>query len=124
MNDQPIVPLTEQVENSSIYYEEKNKTWYLFTNHIGIDKDKTEYTDAIWVYWSKNIYNWDIKNKAIVLDSLNCTWSKGAIGMPSVIKVGNKLAVLYDAYEGYSTYHMRRNIGLAWISLPIKISDR
>jgi hypothetical protein len=44
--------------------------------------------------------------------------------MPSVIKVGNKLAVLYDAYEGYSTYHMKRNIGLAWIDLPIQLSKQ
>ncbi len=117
VNDKPIFPITEQVENSSVYYEPGNKTWYLFTNHIGIDKNKTEYTDAIWMYWSKDIFHWNVNDKAIVLDSVNCTWSKGAIGMPSVIKVGNKLAVLYDAYEGYSTYHMRRNIGLAWINI-------
>ena len=76
------------------------------------------------MYWSKDIYNWDVNNKAIVLDSSNCSWFKGAIGMPSVIKVGNKLAVLYDAFERYSTYHMKRNIGLAWIDLPIKIADK
>ena len=120
VNAKPIFPPAEQVENSSIYYDEKSKTWYLFTNHIGIDNNKGEYTDAIWVYWSKDIYNWDELNKAIVLDSTNCTWSKGAIGMPSVIKVGDKLAMLYDAFEGYNTYHMKRNIGLAWIDLPIK----
>ena len=64
------------------------------------------------------------KNKAVVIDSMNCTWSKGAIGMPSVIKVGNKLALLYDAFEGFNNWHMKRNIGLAWISLPIKISEQ
>jgi predicted GH43/DUF377 family glycosyl hydrolase len=124
INMKPIFPITEQVENSSVYYDEKSKTWYLFTNHIGIDSSKVEYTDAVWVYWSKDIYNWDITNKAIVLDSSNCTWSKGAIGMPSIIKAGDKLALLYDAFEGYSTYHMKRNIGLAWIDLPIKISNK
>ena len=56
-------------------------------------------------------------DKAIGLDTTNCTWSKGAIGMSLVIEVGNRLAVLYDAYEGYRTYHMKRNIGLAWIDL-------
>ena len=117
VQNKPIFPITEQVENSSVYYEPGNKTWYLFTNHIGIDNNKTEYTDAIWVYWSKDIYHWNVNHKAIVLDSTNCTWSKGAIGMPSVIRIGNRLAVLYDAYEGYSTYHMRRNIGLAWIEI-------
>ncbi|MBS1667138.1 MAG: hypothetical protein JST58_07175 [Bacteroidetes bacterium] len=119
----PIFPITEQVENSSIYYDDKNKTWYLFTNHIGIDTAKEEYTDAIWMYWSKDIYHWDPANKAIILDRNNCTWSKGAIGMPSVIKVGEKLSVLYDAVEGNGTTHMKRNIGLAWIDLPLKVND-
>jgi predicted GH43/DUF377 family glycosyl hydrolase len=121
----PLVPLTEQIENSSIYFDETNKHWFLFTNHIGIDpKDSVEYTDAIWVYWSKDINKWNVADKAIVLDSSNCSWSKGAIGMPSVIKKGNRLAVMYDAYEGYSTWHMKRNIGLAWLQLPLKIPTK
>jgi len=121
IDDKPIFPLTEQVENSSLFYDADNKTWYLFTDHIGITDAGAEYTDAVWMYWSKNIFQWDSKNKAVVLDALNCTWAKGAIGMPSVIKVGNKLAVLYDAGKGNSISHMGRDIGLAWITLPIKI---
>jgi hypothetical protein len=115
----PIFPLNEQIENSSLYYSEKEEIWFLFTNHIGIDKGGKEYTDAIWVYWSKDINKWNEKHKAIVLDSLNCSWSKGAIGMPSVIKVGNRLALFYDASEGYNTDHMNRNIGLAWLSIKL-----
>jgi len=120
----PLVPLEEQIENSSLYFDQESKFWFLFTNHIGIDSKKTEYTDAIWVYWSKDINKWDTANKAIVLDSMNCSWSKGAIGMPSVIKTGNRLAILYDAFEGYSTYHMKRNIGLAWLQLPLTIPGK
>ncbi|MBB6107649.1 Glycosyl hydrolases family 43 [Mucilaginibacter lappiensis] len=123
INDKPVLPLTEQVENSSLFFDARNKTWYLFTNHIGINTDGTEYTDAIWVYWSKNLEHWKSRNKAIVLDGKNCSWSKGAIGMPTVIKVGNKLAMLYDAAAGNSISHMHRDIGLAWISLPIKIKN-
>jgi len=121
INDKPLFPLSEQVENSSLFYDKANNTWYLFTNHIGINQDRLEYTDAIWVYWSKNIYHWNSKNKAIVLDKNNCTWAKGAIGMPSVIKIGGKLALLYDGVNGNSTSHMGRDIGLAWIQLPIKV---
>jgi len=121
IRQKPLFPLSEQVENSSIYYNESSKTWYLFTNHIGLGTDKIEYTDAIWVYWSKDILNWDSNNKAIVLDKRNCTWAKGAIGMPTVIKYGNKLAMLYDAVPGNGTSHMGRDIGLAWIDLPIRI---
>lgn len=118
---EPIFPLSEQVENSSLFYDKPSETWFLFTNHIGIDKNKTEYTDAIWVYWSKDLDKWDSANKAIVLDKQNCTWGKGAIGMPSVIQKGNQLALLYDATAGDSIDHMRRSIGLAWMDLPLQI---
>lgn len=123
IDNNPIFPPTEQVENSSLYYQKKDKTWFLFTNHVGIDSSRTEYTDAIWVFWSKDLNHWDPLKNAIVLDSANCTWSKGVIGMPTVIKSGNKLALLYDGYEGYSAGHMQRNIGLAWLDLPLKIPD-
>ena len=33
----PLVPIEEQVENSSLYYEPATKTWFLFTDHIGLD---------------------------------------------------------------------------------------
>jgi predicted GH43/DUF377 family glycosyl hydrolase len=122
VSDHPLFPVTEQIENSSLYFDEKLKTWFLFTNHIGITTDGEEYTDAIWVYWSKNLYSWNKDHKAIVLDSENCLWAKGAIGMPSVIQVGDKLAVLYDAPGGGSISHMYRNIGLAWIHLPLDMS--
>ncbi|MFH1741894.1 MAG: hypothetical protein ABIH23_23065 [bacterium] len=118
----PIVPLDEQIENSSIYYEETNSTWFLFTNHVGIDG--FEYTDAVWVYWTKDPNHWNPRNKAVVLDPRNCTWSKRIIGLPSVVKVGDKLAVFYDGLEGHSLpraaeSHMRRDIGLAWMDLPL-----
>ena len=71
IDPQPIVPPEEQIENSSLYFEPSNKTWFLFTNHIGLDGG--EYTDAVWVYWSKDLNKWDAKNKAVVLDGKNCT---------------------------------------------------
>jgi hypothetical protein len=49
-----------------------------------------EYTDAVWVYWTKDVTSWDAKNKAVVLDGRNCSWSKKIIGLPSVIKVNDK----------------------------------
>ena len=113
----PVVPIEEQIENSSLYYEKSNKTWFLFTNHIGIDHG--EYTDAVWVYWSRDLNRWDPANKAIVLDGRNCTWSKRCIGLPSVIQVGNRLALFYDAPGGSSTSHMNRHVGLAWMDLPL-----
>ncbi len=113
----PIVPLAEQIENSSLYFEPANGSWFLFTNHIGLEGH--EYTDAVWVYWTKDLNKWNAADKAVVLDGRNCTWSKKCIGMPSVIKVGARLAILYDAPGGNSKSHMKRDIGLAWLELPL-----
>lgn len=121
IDQKPLFPLDEQIENSSVFFDDQTKTWYLFTNHIGINEKREEYTDAIWVYWSKDINKWDAANKAIVLDGKNCSWSQGAIGMPTVIQVGRKLALLYDASEGKSVSHMKRSIGLAWMDLPLQV---
>jgi predicted GH43/DUF377 family glycosyl hydrolase len=116
----PLVPVEEQIENSSLYYEESIKTWFLFTNHIGVEEGR-EFTDAIWVYWSKDLNQWDPEKKAIVLDGENCTWSEKCIGLPSVAKAGNRLALFYDAPGGSSISHMKRNVGLAWLDLPLSI---
>jgi len=119
LDPQPIVSPEEQVENTSLYYEPANKTWFLFTNHIGVD-DRGEYTDSVWLYWSRDLNRWDARNKAVVLDRKNCTWSKDCIGLPSVVKCGKRLAVLYDAPGGSSVSHMRRDVGLAWLELPLR----
>lgn len=121
----PIVPPEEQIENSSLFYDNSSKTWFLFTNHVGI-KENLEYTDAIWVYWSKDLNSWSADNKAIVLDGKGSKWSKHIIGLPSVVKSGNRLALYYDGNDeseipkGVKS-HMKRDIGLAWIDLPIHL---
>lgn len=122
LDAEPILPAAEQIENSSLYFEETNQTWFLFTNHVGIGA--FEYTDAVWVYWSKELDRWDPANKAVVLDSSNSSWSKHIIGLPSVVKVGDRLAVLYDGnadakMPGGIKSHMNRDIGLAWLRLPL-----
>jgi hypothetical protein len=117
---EPLMPVEEQIENSSIYFEDSTKTWFLFTNHIGI-RDGLEYTDAVWAYWSKNLTEWDTANKAVVLDGKNCTWSGRCIGLPSVVPMGKRLALYYDAPGGEGVSHMKRDIGLAWLELPLAI---
>jgi predicted GH43/DUF377 family glycosyl hydrolase len=120
IDPEPIVPLEEQIENSSLYYQAEDKTWFLFTNHVGTDAGG-EYTDAVWVYWSDDVTRWDARNKAVVLDGTNCTWSKKVVGLPSVMKKDNRLAILYDGAPGESTSHVGRDVGLAWLDLPIKV---
>ncbi len=118
LDPKPIVSPEEQIENTSLYYEPSNKTWFLFTNHIGID-DRGEYTDSVWAYWSKDLDHWDAQHKAVVLDRKNCIWSKSCIGLPSVVKCGKRLAILYDGPGGDSVSHMQRDVGLAWLDLPL-----
>ncbi|HOW73039.1 MAG TPA: hypothetical protein PKY77_20780 [Phycisphaerae bacterium] len=119
VDDKPIVPLDEQIENTSLHYEPANKTWFLFTNHIGIDERGAEYTDAVWVYWTRDLLKWNAADKAVVLDGANCAWSNRCIGLPTVLKVGRRLAVIYDAPGGNSISHMKRDVGLAWLELPL-----
>jgi len=121
LDPEPILPLEEQVENASLYYEESNRLWFLFTNHIGWPAGHDEYTDAIWVYWSDDLTRWNPENKAIVLDGSNCSWSKRVIGLPSVVRFGSRLALFYDGVEGEGTGHMGRDIGLAWLRLPLRV---
>jgi hypothetical protein len=117
--DEPVLPIEEQVENSSLYHEKANGWWFLFTNHVGVDERHHEWTDAVWVYWSKDPTKWDPRRKAVALDGKNCTWSKACIGMPSVVPVGDRLAMFYDGPGGDSRSHMERDIGLAWYDLPL-----
>jgi predicted GH43/DUF377 family glycosyl hydrolase len=118
IDPQPILPSAEQVENTSLYFEPSSRTWFLFTDHIGLED--FEYTDAIWVYWTKDLDHWNAAHKAVVLDGKNCLWSRKCIGLPSVVKVGNRLAVFYDGPGGQSKSHMRRDVGLAWLALPLQ----
>jgi len=125
INDEPILPLDEQVENVVVYFEQDSNTWFLFTNHVGIEQLENgkivEYTDAIWVYWSQDLYRWNPDNKAIVLDRNNCNWSPTIIGLPAVMRIGDRLAIYYDGNKDEDYHHMQRDIGLAWLDLPLKI---
>ena len=114
----PILPQSEQIENASLYLEQSSNTWFLFTNHVGLDQDG-EHTDAIWVYWTRDLNHWNAADKAVVLDGKNSKWSRRCIGLPSVLRYGNRLAIFYDAPGGDKVSHMRRSIGLAWLNLPL-----
>ncbi|MEN6451154.1 MAG: hypothetical protein ABFC96_11740 [Thermoguttaceae bacterium] len=118
----PILPATEQIENSALYYQKSTQTWYLFTNHVGINNG-VEYTDAIWAYWTKDLNSWSTANKAVVLDGKTCSWSANCIGMPSVAEVAdNKLAIFYDGAGGTSASHTGRSLALAYLTLPLNVA--
>jgi hypothetical protein len=70
VDPQPILPPSEQVENTSLYNERQTGTWFLFASHVGL-KDGLEYTDAIWVCRTTDLLRWDHNHKAVVLDAEN-----------------------------------------------------
>ncbi|MHB8901555.1 MAG: hypothetical protein ACYC6Y_22615, partial [Thermoguttaceae bacterium] len=74
----------------------------------------------VWVYWSKDLNQWSTDRKAVVLDGKNCTWSRKCIGLPSVVQVIDRLAIVYDAPGGDRKSHMNRDVGLAWLDLPLR----
>jgi predicted GH43/DUF377 family glycosyl hydrolase len=119
IDPQPILPPEQQIENSALYFEPANQTWFLFTNHIGADQDG-EYTESIRAYWSRDLNLWNPDHQYVVIDRTVCTWSKRCIGMPSVVQVGSRLAVFYDASTTASG-NMGRDIGLAWLELPLRV---
>lgn len=120
IDSQPILPPDHQIENAALYYERSNKTWFLFTNHVGIDEGG-EYTESIWVYWSPDLNKWNPENRAVVLDPTNSIWNVQYIGMPSVVKAGKRLALFYDAAPRKAGANMGRDIGIAWLDLPLKV---
>jgi hypothetical protein len=99
----PAVPyFTLAAKSLHPYFEPSNRTWFLFTNHIGLDEDG-EYTVSIWVYWSNDLNRWEPEQRAVVLDQSNCKWSKRCIGMPSVVQVGKRLALFDDNERQHGT---------------------
>ncbi|WP_156429666.1 hypothetical protein [Burkholderia sp. TSV86] len=118
IDDSPILPLDEQLENASIHYQENTGTYFLFVNHVG-----TGGTDAVWVYWTQDPLKWDTSHKAVVVDSTSSSWAKWTVGIPSVLPTGNRLAIFYDGNAreiSGAEANLHRDIGLAWIQLPIK----
>lgn len=64
----------------------------------------------------------------MVLDGASSSWSKSVIGLPSVAPTadGKQLAVFYDGRREDAPSelqrHMRRDIGMALIQFPIRLS--
>ena len=119
--------ITDEVENVSLYFEESNGLWWLFTNHIGPDAQGMAFDDAIWAYWSANLTSWPLAQKAVVLNRTNViepSFQVGRVGLPSVLRVpGNSthLALLYDGggtRDGVS-YNINCSVALAWLQLPL-----
>jgi predicted GH43/DUF377 family glycosyl hydrolase len=115
---EPILPLAEQIENATVYYEPTDGTWYVFTNHVGYT-ELGEFRDAVWCYWTQDISHWDPENKAVVIDGESCAWSSRSIGMAASAVCNGRLGILYDAPGADSVDNMRNSIGLAWLDLPL-----
>jgi predicted GH43/DUF377 family glycosyl hydrolase len=124
VSDVPLLPPEEQVENAALYHQESDGRWFMFVNHVGMNEHGVEYTDAIWVYWTRDPLRWEPESRAVVMDARTSTWAKRIIGLPSVLRVGDRLALFYDGRAGTllpsgTGQHMDRDVGLAWLELPL-----
>ena len=61
----------------------------------------------------------DAKDSGIVLRYGDGPDSCDILG--AFVRARDQLALFYDAPGGNSTSHMKRNIGLAWLELPLQI---
>ncbi|MFF9565170.1 hypothetical protein ACF1AJ_17625 [Leifsonia sp. NPDC014704] len=131
VDPEPLLPLAEQIENSSLYFEESTGLWFLFTNHITHDPDASpvppqnsaEFTDAVWVYWSYDPLAFSADRRAVVIDAPISGWSAKVIGLPSVVQVGDRLAIYFDGSPNDDISHGYRDIGVAWLELPLRIPN-
>lgn len=128
VDPEPLLPLDEQIENSSLYYEPANGLWFLFTNHIGDEsgwdpvppQNTSEFTDSILVYWSADPTKFDAERKAVVVDAQNAEWTPRIVGLPSVLPIGDRLAVYFDGALNDTIEHGGRDIGVAYLDLPLE----
>ncbi|MBM7563106.1 family 43 glycosylhydrolase [Paenibacillus sacheonensis] len=120
----PILPLDENLENPSLYYEPACGLWFMFVNHVGNNEEGVEFTDAVWVYWSESLTEWNAENKAVVLDAANIPWVKQVVGLPACLVDGDKLWIAFDASDGTIHEnlhgHSNRDIGLSYFDLPLR----
>ena len=115
------------VENSSLYFEESNKLWWLFTNQINEDNAGVAFDAHIVVYWSSDLLSWPPSQKATVLNRTNAVEpliKVGRVGLPSVMRVpGNdkQLALIYDGggTRDDVSYNENCSVALLWIDLPL-----
>lgn len=121
VDEEPVIPLEEDVENAVLWFEEETGLWYMFVNHI---HSSNEYTDAVWVYWTDNPNHWNTENKAEVISSDTCSWTHGAIGMATVVRVEDRLAMVYDANSAGDNSHFGRDIALAYLKLPLSTVEK
>jgi hypothetical protein len=122
-DQQPALPATEQIENAVVWLQQSTGTYFMFVDHIGLN-GSAEIGDAAWVYWTKDPTQWSAANKAVVMDGQTSNWSKNVIGIPSVMQVGDRLALFYDGDKSPTVRsgldgNLYRDIGMAWINLPI-----
>jgi hypothetical protein len=119
---QQLLPLSENVENAAVFHDRSTGLWWLLANRVGsqLGTDGHAYTDAIVAYWSTDWRRFDPAHKAVVLDASNSTWTR-VVGMCSLVRVGGRLAMFYDGAADGSTDHMGRDLGLAWLELPLRV---
>ncbi|GGD46735.1 hypothetical protein [Paenibacillus nasutitermitis] len=124
LSPEPLLPLEEQLENASLYFEPACALWFMFVNHVGRDEKGQEFTEAVWVYWSPSLSEWNAEDKAVVLDASNIPWVTQAVGLPSCLIADGKLWLGFDACKepvnAINRGNAHRDLGMARFDLPLR----
>jgi len=124
LSPEPLLPLEEQLENASLYFEPACGLWFMFVNHVGRDEKGQEFTEAVWVYWSPSLTQWNAEDKAVVLDASNIPWVTQAVGLPSCLVADGKLWLGFDACKdpvnAINWGNAHRDIGMSRFDLPLR----
>jgi hypothetical protein len=121
VDSSPLLSASERLENAALHHDPLTGLWWLLANHIGTTpgSDGLLYTDAIWGYTSPDPTRFSPQQRVLVLDGGSTPWTR-VIGMPSVVPALGGLAVFYDGINGrVRTDHMGRDIGMAFLPLPL-----
>ena len=118
----PLLPPdnNNEVPEGPIYYPDRSGTHFLFINDIS--------AGSVVVHWTANpLAAWLPANKKTIIDQSNVLWSKGPMGLSSVVEKDDDTILLYFATRpstdsppnGWNQY-LFHDIGLATFSLPLK----
>jgi hypothetical protein len=116
----PLLPRSEELENAAVFRDEQTSLWWLLANHIHRTASGGPYTNAVWGYWSVSPTAFAASRRTVVLDAAVCRWTR-VIGMPSVTRLSSRqLALFYDGRGDHQPGHMRRDIALALLQMPLR----
>ena len=77
MAAEPLLPLSERLENAAVFHDDVTQLWWLLANRVTAvaGPDGALFTDAIMAYWAPSWDGFTTERSTVLLDGSTCTWS-------------------------------------------------